>query len=86
MLELALDCAKYTALPRGGGLHGQKAGLMDKLRILEAVYKSFHDMRYTPLDMAEWSERNEAKFATVVRVEKMRREKLNGEGAWQTEM
>jgi hypothetical protein len=59
---------------------------MEKLRTLEAVYKSFHDMKYTSLTMDKWAGGNEAMFATTVRVEKMRREKINGEGAWQTEM
>ena len=84
LLELALDCAKFSSLPRGGGLQGQEAGLLDKLRVLEAVYKSFHDMRYTSLDMDKWTEANEPKFTTVVRVEKMRRDKLQGKGAWLT--
>lgn len=85
MLDLALDCAKYTALPRGGGLHGQEAGLLDKLRTLEAVYKSFHSMRYTCLTNDKWAEENEAKFKTVVHVEKMRQDKRLGRGLWQTQ-
>ena len=84
LLALALDCARYTAFPLGGGLHGQKAGLMEKLRILEAVYKSFHDMKYTSLTMDKWANGNEAMFATTVRVEKMRRDKADGVGIWQT--
>ena len=83
MLALALDCARYTALPRGGGIEGQEAGLMEKLRILESVYKSFHSMRYTSQKMDEWANSNEAMFAQTVHVEKMRRDKRNGEGAWQ---
>ena len=77
-LELALDCAMFSGLPRGGGLEGQRAGHMEKLRILRNVHDSFHSMINTSMDQKKWSETYPGKFAIVAHIQRMRANLENG--------
>ena len=78
LLQLGLDCVQYTALPRGGGIYGQRAGLMRKLRMLTNVYNSFHSMLNTSLNQQKWSESNPQLWSIVASVERMRVDMKNG--------
>ena len=72
LLQLALDCIQWHSLPRGGGVEGQKAGLLRKLRILANVYNSFTGMLNTKLDQGAWSRANPQMWAIVAHVQRMR--------------
>ncbi len=74
LLELALDCAKYSKLPRPGGIEDQEAGLISHIGTLEAVYKSFSSMRYTRQNMKDWTEAHEQMWGVVGRVEKLKKD------------
>jgi len=41
LLELALECEEYRALPYSGGVMDQPAGLMKKMRQCNNVYQAF---------------------------------------------
>jgi len=84
LLSLALDCNKYNALPVAGQIGEQPAGLLEKLSKLSAVYKAFHGMIHTSLEMSEWTRTYPSMYELVTRVEIMRRDKVRGTGIWQT--
>jgi len=40
-LSLAWDCQQYNALPDAGGMLDQDYGLMERMKALNAIHKSF---------------------------------------------
>jgi len=64
-------------MPHDGGYLDQPAGLMDKLKVLLNVYRSFRAMIETKYDMKKWSEENPDMMKVIVLVEQMRAEHGN---------
>ena len=72
LLQMALDCSQYTALPRPGGISGQEAGLLHKLRQLANVFNSYDSMLNTTLNQQKWSETYPQMWAIVASVERLK--------------
>jgi hypothetical protein len=72
MLHLALDCSQYSAIPRPGGIDGQRAGELAKLRKLANVYHSYSSMLNTGMNQQKWSEQNKDMWAIVAQVERLK--------------
>ncbi len=71
LLQLALTCGEHH-LPRGGGIWGQPAGLIKKLTVLLNVYRAFHSMVNTRIDMQKWAESYPRYMEIVGKVQRMR--------------
>lgn len=75
LLELALNCTDYAALPYSGGVMDQPAGLMRKLRQVGNVFhavKQYKADGQKPGESAAWKKKNETAWAIVEEVEKLR--------------
>jgi len=72
-LVLAWRCERFRALPLGGGVLDQPAGLLDKI---DAAYGAWHAWRSwlgrQAGHEAEWSERHPAEWKTVNEILEMR--------------
>ena len=77
ILQQALDCADYSSLPREGGIDGQEAGLVSKLRKLANVYTSFDSMMGTKMNQQKWTETYPKMWGIVASVERLRAEMKN---------
>ena len=77
LLELALNCENYRALPYSGGVMEQPAGLLRKMRQVQNVYEAFRLYKKEgnkPGEIAKWKRENESVWDIVDQVEKLRKE------------
>jgi len=75
LLELALNCENYRALPYSGGVLEQPAGLLRKMRKVTNVYQSFKVYQQEgnkPGEVAKWKREHEDIWDIVSQVEKLR--------------
>jgi hypothetical protein len=75
LLELALECEEYRALPYSGGVMEQPAGLMRKLRQVGNVYraiKTYERDGNKPGEAARWKSEHEDVWEIVNQVNELR--------------
>ena len=75
LLELALNCENYRALPYSGGVMEQPAGLLRKMRQVQNVYEAFRLYKKEgnkPGEIAKWKRDNESVWDIVNQVERLR--------------
>ena len=75
LLELALNCENYRALPYSGGVMEQPAGLLRKMRKVTNVYQSFKVYQQEgnkPGESAKWKREHEGIWDIVSQVEELR--------------
>lgn len=75
LLELALNCENYRALPYGGGVMEQPAGLLRKMRQVNNVYdavKIYKREGNKPGETAKWKREHEEVWDIVDQVDKLR--------------
>jgi hypothetical protein len=75
LLELALECEEYRALPYSGGVMDQPAGLLRKMRQVNNVYQTFKVYQQEgnrPGETAKWKREHEDMWDIVSQVEKLR--------------
>ena len=63
LLELGLECEDYQALPYGGGVMDQPAGLLNKMRRATSVYRAFkvyEEQGRRPGESAKWKKEHAA--------------------------
>jgi len=75
LLELALNCENYRALPYSGGVMEQPAGLLRKMRQVRNVYeaiKLYKAEGNKPGESAKWKREHEEVWDIVDQVEKLR--------------
>jgi hypothetical protein len=75
LLELALECEEYRALPYSGGVMEQPAGLMRKLRQVGNVYraiKTYERDGNKPGEAAKWKGEHEDIWEIVNQVNELR--------------
>lgn len=75
LLELALECEEYRALPYSGGVMEQPAGLMRKMRQLGNVYRAFKAYEREgkkPGESAKWKSEHEDVWNIVSQVDELR--------------
>jgi hypothetical protein len=75
LLELALECEEYRALPYSGGVMDQPAGLLRKMRQVNNVYQTFKVYQQEgnrPGETAKWKREHEDMWNIVSQVEKLR--------------
>jgi hypothetical protein len=76
LLELALECEEYRALPYSGGVMDQPAGLLKKMRQVNNVYQSFKLYKAEgkkPGETAKWKKEHSGVWEIVSQVEKLRK-------------
>ena len=76
LLELAVNCENYRALPYSGGVMEQPAGLLRKMRQVNNVYEAVRIYKREgnkPGETAKWKRENEAVWDIVSQVEKLRK-------------
>ena len=77
LLELALNCESYRALPYSGGVMDQPAGLLRKMRQVQNIYeavKLYKREGNKPGKAAKWKREHEDVWDIVDQVEKLRKE------------
>lgn len=75
LLELALECEEYRALPYSGGVMEQPAGLMRKLRQVGNVYRAvraYEREGNKPGESAKWKREHEDVWEIVNQVNELR--------------
>jgi len=75
LLELALECEEYRALPYSGGVMEQPAGLMRKMRQVNNVYRAFKLYEREgkiPGETAKWKSEHEDVWDIVSQVNELR--------------
>ena len=75
LLELALNCENYRALPYSGGVMEQPAGLLRKMRQVNNVYeavKIYKREGNKPGETAKWKREHEEVWDIVNQVERLR--------------
>lgn len=75
LLELALECEEYRALPYSGGVMEQPAGLMRKLRQVSNIYRAFNAYEKEgkkPGESAKWKNEHEEVWEIVSQVNELR--------------
>ena len=75
LLELALNCENYRALPYSGGVMEQPAGLLRKMRQVRNVYeaiKLYKAEGNKPGSTAKWKLENKAIWDIIEWVEELR--------------
>ena len=80
LLELAINCDEYHALPVSGGVLDQPAGLMRKLRQVLNVYRAHRTYKTDgnkPGESAKWKSEHQDIWDIVTWVDELR-EKSNG--------
>ena len=76
LLELAVNCENYRALPYSGGVMEQPAGLLRKMRQVNNVYeavKIYKREGNKPGETAKWKREHEQLWNIVDQVEKLRK-------------
>ena len=77
LLELAVNCENYRALPYSGGVLEQPAGLLRKMRQVRNVYEAVKMNKAEgnkPGESAKWKREHEDVWDIVDQVEKLRKE------------
>ena len=75
LLELALNCENYRALPYSGGVMEQPAGLLRKMRKVTNVYQSFKVYQQEgnkPGETAKWKKEHTDIWNIVSQVNELR--------------
>lgn len=75
LLNLALDCEQWRALPATGGLYDQPAGLLRKMRQVLNIYravKMHEEEGKLPGQMARWRAEHEQAWAIVSEINELR--------------
>ena len=75
LLELALNCENYRALPYSGGVMEQPAGLLRKMRQVNNVYEAVRIYKREgnkPGESAKWKREHQEVWDIVDQVEKLR--------------
>jgi len=75
LLELAVNCENYRALPYSGGVMEQPAGLLRKMRQVNNVYEAVRIYKREgnkPGESAKWKREHEEVWDIVDQVEKLR--------------
>ena len=75
LLELAVNCENYRALPYSGGVLEQPAGLLRKMRQVNNVYEAVRMYKKEgnkPGESAKWKREHEEVWDIVNQVEKLR--------------
>ena len=75
LLELAVNCENYRALPYSGGVMEQPAGLLRKMRQVNNVYEAVRIYKREgnkPGESAKWKREHEDIWEIVDQVEKLR--------------
>ena len=75
LLELAVNCENYRALPYSGGVMEQPAGLLRKMRQVNNVYeavKIYKREGNKPGETAKWKREHEEVWDIVDQVERLR--------------
>jgi len=75
LLELAVNCENYRALPYSGGVMDQPAGLLRKMRQVNNVYEAVRIYKREgnkPGESAKWKREHEEVWDIVDQVEKLR--------------
>jgi len=75
LLELAVNCENYRALPYSGGVLEQPAGLLRKMRQVNNVYEAVRIYKREgnkPGESAKWKREHEEVWNIVDQVEKLR--------------
>ena len=75
LLELAVNCENYRALPYSGGVMEQPAGLLRKMRQVNNVYEAVRIYKREgnkPGKAAKWKREHEEVWDIVDQVEKLR--------------
>jgi len=76
LLELALNCENYRALPYSGGVMEQPAGLLRKMRQARNVYEAVRIYKREgnkPGESAKWKREHQEVWEIVDQVEKLRK-------------
>lgn len=76
LLELAVNCENYRALPYSGGVMEQPAGLLRKMRQVNNVYEAVRIYKREgnkPGESAKWKREHEEVWDIVDQVEKLRK-------------
>jgi len=75
LLGLGLDCEQYRALPLGGGILDQPAGMMKKIRQVLNVYHAYklylRDGK-KPGEQAKWKHAHEDIWDVISEIERLR--------------
>ena len=75
LLELAINCDEYHALPVAGGVLDQPAGLMRKLRQVLNVYRAHRAYKADgnrPGESAKWKKEHQDIWDIIVWVDELR--------------
>ena len=75
LLELAINCENYRALPYSGGVLEQPAGLLRKMRQVNNVYEAARMYKREgnkPGESAKWKREHQEVWDIVDQVEKLR--------------
>ena len=75
LLELAVNCENYRALPYSGGVMEQPAGLLRKMRQVNNVYEAVRIYKREgnkPGESAKWKREHEEVWDIVDQVDKLR--------------
>ena len=75
LLELAVNCENYRALPYSGGVMEQPAGLLRKMRQVNNVYEAVRIYKREgnkPGETAKWKREHEEVWDIVNQVERLR--------------
>ena len=75
LLELAVNCENYRALPYSGGVLEQPAGLLRKMRQVNNVYEAVRIYKREgnkPGETAKWKREHEEVWDIVNEVERLR--------------
>ena len=75
LLELAVNCENYRALPYSGGVMEQPAGLLRKMRQVNNVYEAVRIYKREgnkPGESAKWKREHEDVWDIVDQVDKLR--------------
>ncbi len=75
LLELAVDCERYGALPVSGGVLEQPAGLLRKMRMAKNVYEAYrvyNQRGKKPGESAKWKKEHEDVWNIVSEVEELK--------------
>ena len=75
LLELAINCENYRALPYSGGVMEQPAGLLRKMRQVNNVYEAVRIYKREgnkPGESAKWKREHQEVWDIVDQVEKLR--------------
>ena len=75
VLELALMCDQWKALPEAGGILEQPVGLLQKMSFCLNAYNAvLSEKNRGSMSLTDWSNNNPAAWRLYSRIEKLRRE------------